>query len=190
MPEGSYGQLGKSGAEKLKDWVRSGGTLIAQGNAMSWLDQQEVAAFKFKTVPYEDKQVQRRYADFENAMGARVTGGAIMNVKLDVTHPLGYGYTKAELFSFRDNNLFLQTSENPYANVMVYPESPLASGYLHPSNRDQIKNTAAIKVSGQGQGRVIGMADNANFRAFWFGTNKLFLNAVFFGQTINSGTAR
>lgn len=190
MPEGGYGQLGKSGAEKLKDWVRSGGTLIAQGNAMSWLDQQEVAAFKFKTAPYEDKQVQRRYADFENAMGARVTGGAIMNVKLDITHPLGYGYTKAELFSFRDNNLFLQTSENPYANVMVYPESPLASGYLHPANRDQIKNTAAIKVSGQGQGRVIGMADNANFRAFWFGTNKLFLNAVFFGQTINSGTAR
>ncbi|EJF10172.1 hypothetical protein [Pontibacter sp. BAB1700] len=34
------------------------------------------------------------------------------------------------------------------------------------------------------------MTDNPNFRAFWFGTNKLFLNSIFFGQIISGGSAR
>jgi hypothetical protein len=38
-----------------------------------------------------------------------------------------------------------------------------------------------------GSGKVIVMTDNPNFRAFWYGTNKLFLNAIFFGSTILSG---
>jgi hypothetical protein len=81
-------------------------------------------------------------------------------------------------------------AENAYANPMVYTANPLASGYIHPSNLEQIKNSGAIRVSGVGRGRVIGFVDNPNFRGFWFGTNKLFMNAIFFGQTIQSGTAR
>jgi hypothetical protein len=37
---------------------------------------------------------------------------------------------------------------------------------------------------------VIAMPDNPNFRAFWYGTNKLFLNSIFFGQIINGSSAR
>lgn len=190
MPNGNYNALGKSGADKLKSWVSNGNTLIARGSALAWLNQQEVASFKFKNEPEKDATVQRSYADFENATGAKVTGGAIFNTKLDITHPIGYGYEKSEMFTFRSSNQFLLPSENPYANPMVYTSSPLASGYVHPSNLNQLKDTGAIRVSSVGRGRVIGMVDNPNFRAFWFGTNKLFMNAVFFGQTINPGTAR
>jgi hypothetical protein len=28
------------------------------------------------------------------------------------------------------------------------------------------------------------------FRAFWYGTNKMLMNAIFFGHTINSGANR
>ena len=38
-----------------------------------------------------------------------------------------------------------------------------------------------------GAGRVIAMSENPNFRAFWYGTNKLFLNALFFGNLIGGG---
>ncbi|RZS95711.1 M14 metallopeptidase family protein [Cecembia calidifontis] len=190
MPNGNYNSLGKTAADKLKAWVSAGNTLIARGSALNWLNQQEVASFKFKNEPEKDTAVQRSYADYENATGAKVTGGAIFNTKLDITHPIGYGYEKSEMFSFRSSNQFLLPSENPYANPMVYTSSPLASGYVHPSNLNQLKDTGAIRVSSVGRGRVIGMADNPNFRAFWFGTNKLFMNAIFFGQTINPGTAR
>lgn len=190
MPNGNYNALGKTGADKLKAWISAGNTLIARGSALAWLNQHEVASFKFKNDPEKDGAVQRSYADFENATGAKVTGGAIFNTKLDITHPIGYGYEKSEMFTFRSSNQFMLPSENPYANPMVYTSSPLASGYVHPSNLNQLKDTGAIRVSSVGRGRVIGMADNPNFRAFWFGTNKLFMNAIFFGQTINPGTAR
>ena len=32
------------------------------------------------------------------------------------------------------------------------------------------------------------MIDNPNFRAFWYGTNKLMANMIFFGNLIQMGT--
>ncbi|MEO0790100.1 MAG: hypothetical protein AAFY36_15645 [Bacteroidota bacterium] len=49
-----------------------------------------------------------------------------------------------------------------------------------------MSNTAAIVVSSVSGGRTISFADNPNFRAFWFGTNRLFFNALFFGSTIDA----
>ena len=45
-----------------------------------------------------------------------------------------------------------------------------------------IKNSVPFKVQRKGKGRVIVFTDNTNFRAFWYGTNKLLMNAVFFGH--------
>jgi hypothetical protein len=46
--------------------------------------------------------------------------------------------------------------------------------------------TAGIIVGSAGTGKIIMMADNPNFREHWFGTNKLFANAIFFPKAINS----
>jgi hypothetical protein len=190
MPNGNYNQLGKEGAEKIKNWVRAGGTVLARSGAMSWLASNEIASFNFKEGSEEDTVVQRNYAAYSRDIGSKVTGGAISNVRLDVTHPIGYGYATSELFSFRSGNQFLEVSDNPYANPMLYTDTPLASGYIYPYNAEQLKNSGAIQVSSFGSGKIIGYADNPNFRAFWFGTNKLFMNGIFFGQTIEGGTAR
>ncbi|NBP70992.1 MAG: hypothetical protein EBU52_19920, partial [Cytophagia bacterium] len=61
--------------------------------------------------------------------------------------------------------------------------------YLHASQAPKIANSAAIVTSSLGSGRVILFTDNPNFRAFWYGTNKLFLNALFFGPIIPVPTA-
>jgi hypothetical protein len=190
MADGSYGQLGQSGAAALKTWVSKGNTLVAKGGALRWLAQNEIGNFTFRKVDNAEKGLQKNYADFENATGAKQTFGAIFKSTLDTTHPIGYGYTSSELFTFRNDNFFLEPSENPYANPLVYTANPLASGYLHPSNLPGVQESAVIRVAGQGRGRIIGFADNPNFRAFWFGTNKLFMNSIFFGQVIDGGTAR
>jgi len=190
MPNGNYSELGKQGAEKLDEWVRRGGTLLARSGAMSWLSQNKMADFTFKSGSEPDSAVQKDYSTFTQDRGSKVTGGAIFNVRLDISHPIGYGYTKPELATFRSGNQFLQPSSNPYSNPMVYTDAPLASGYVHPYNLEQLKNTGAIQVAALGSGKIIGYADNPNFRAFWFGTNKLFMNGIFFGQTIDGGTAR
>lgn len=190
MPDGRYNSLGKSGASILESWVSQGGTLVAKGAALRYLSQNEVGNFTFRDGADPEKALQKSYADYENSTGAKVTGGAIFNALLDTTHPIGYGYSSPEIFTFRNDNLFMEPSENPYANPIVYTENPLASGYLHPSNVDGLKNGGVARISGVGRGRIIGFSDNMNFRAFWFGTNKLFANAIFFGQIIDGGTAR
>lgn len=190
MADGSYNSLGKPGADKLKEWTSKGGTLVAKGGALRWLAQNEIGNFTFRTVDNAEKGVQKSYADFENATGAKGTFGAIFKANLDVTHPIGYGYSDKEIYTFRNDNFFMEVSPNPYANPLVYTENPLASGYLHPSNLAGIQNGSVIRISGVGRGRIVGFADNPNFRAFWFGTNKLFMNSIFFGQVIDGGTAR
>ena len=190
MPDGRYSSLGKSGAATLKSWISGGGTLLAKGGAIQFLSENEVGDFKFRDGAKADSAVQKSYADYENESGARVTGGAIFNAKLDLTHPIGYGYINSDIHTFRNDNLFMEPSENPYANPLVYTDKPLASGYLHPSNLEGIQNGSVIQVAGVGRGRIVAFADNMNFRAFWFGTNKLYMNAIFFGQVIQGGTAR
>jgi hypothetical protein len=39
-------------------------------------------------------------------------------------------------------------------------------------------------VYGVGSGRVIATNINPNFRAFWYGTNKIFANSIFFSGLI------
>ncbi len=190
MADGSYSRLGQAGANALKTWVNQGNTLVAKGGALRWLAQNEIGNFTFRNVDNEEKGLQKSYADFENATGSKQTFGAIFKANLDITHPLGYGYHEKEIYTFRNDNFFLEPSANPYANPLVYTANPLASGYLHPSNQPGVKESAVIRVSGQGRGRIIGFADNPNFRAFWFGTNKLFMNSIFFGQVIEAGTTR
>jgi len=190
MPTGNYSDLGKSGAEKLKNWTNNGGTVIARGSAMNWLNQNEIGKFTFIREEEEKSLSQKNYADMQQAKGAQGTGGAIFNVKLDLTHPIGYGYTNTDMYTFRSGNQILELAENPYANPMVYTDSPLAAGYVYPANLERMKNSGGIRVSSVGRGKVIGFVDNPNFRAFWFGTNKLFMNSIFFGQTISAASAR
>ncbi|SEJ28922.1 Zinc carboxypeptidase [Cyclobacterium xiamenense] len=190
MPTGNYSRVGKTGVRKLNEWLENGGTLIARGTALNWLAGNELAAFSFLTPEKTTESTQKPYAALTNDRGARVTGGAIFNTTLDTTHPLGYGYLSGDLRVFKSGNQFLKPSDNPYANPLMYTDDPLASGYIHPENLELMKKKSVIQVSAKGQGRIIGFVDNPNFRAFWFGTNKLFLNAVFFGQTITGTSAR
>ena len=68
---------------------------------------------------------------------------------------------------------------------MVYEEAPLLSGYISEENLESLSNSAGIVVTSQGGGKVINMAQNPNFRAFWYGTNKIMANAIFFGNIID-----
>ncbi|MDZ7716457.1 MAG: M14 family metallopeptidase [Balneolaceae bacterium] len=193
MVNGGYGDLSESTVNKIKEWVRNGGTLITTKYANSWAKSQGLANFEYVSSEEEDstdKEVKPKpYVQQDREQGAQYIGGSIFNAKLDLTHPLGYGYNDDDLTVFRNSTLFMQKAENPYATPLYYTDDALASGYISEENLEKLNGTAAIVVSRLGGGRVITMTDNPNFRAFWFGTNKLFLNAIFFGQTISGSSA-
>ena len=84
----------------------------------------------------------------------------------------------------------MEKSKNPYATPYYYGDNPLQSGWVSKENLDAIKNSAAVVVNTVGNGRVISIADNPNFRAFWLGGAKLFMNAIFFGRIVDAASGR
>lgn len=191
MVSGSYSELGKRAVKKIKEWTRNGGTLITTKYTNNWAERNDLANISHVSdeESEEDEEVTPKpYAEMDNARGAQYIGGSIFHTKLDLTHPLGYGYNDEDLTVFRNSTIFLEKAKNPYATPLYYTDEPLASGYISEENLEELKGTAAIVVSDVGSGKVISMVDNPNFRAFWYGTNKLFMNAVFFGQTIDGGS--
>jgi len=189
MPNGYYSRLDEGVSDKIKNWVQAGGVLVTWKNGARWLANHGIAEAKFKKSE-QDTTGYKKYGDYRKTSGAKYTGGSIFEAKADLTHPLAYGLTRPSIPLFRNHNLILKKSSNPYAHPLVYADNALLSGYVHPTNLDRINGSPAAQITSLGAGRVIILADNPNFRAFWYGTNKLFFNALYFGHTISSGTAR
>jgi hypothetical protein len=122
------------------------------------------------------------YANLGNARGAQVVGGTIFEARLDQTHPLAYGMAST-IPIFRNRSSFHEPAKQPGANVAVLTADPLLSGYISEEKLETAPGSAVLVAARSGRGRVILFMDNPNFRAFWWGTNGLFLNAVFLGST-------
>ena len=188
MVSGMYSAINK---DKLKAWVDAGGVLIACEDAVSWLaDNGLVKADMKRVAPAVDSLMKPNYFAKEQIDGAQRMNGAIFRAELDVTHPLCYGYSGNTVDLFKTNNVFLQIPKNPYATPVKYGSNPLQSGYITRQNYAALKNSASVMVQTSGAGRIVLMADNPNFRAFWLGASKLFMNAIFFGSNIDAASAR
>jgi hypothetical protein len=184
LVNGGYGDLSESAKADLKTWVRNGGTLIVQKSAVNWaISEGLLNAERVEQESSDNRRVA--YEDLSAARGAQGIGGSIFEANLDLTNPLMFGYRNNSMHIFRNSTTFLQITENQAATPLYLTSNPLVSGYISGENNELIKNTASILVGSYGSGRIIGFVDNPNFRAFWYGTNKLFANALFFGDQIS-----
>ena len=167
--------------EKLKTFVKNGGVLIGYRNALRWLNTKKFIKLDLKKSELKAKNVP--FTDRRDFRGAQVIGGAIFEANIDLTHPIGYGYNKDKIALFRNTTLFIKPdSTSNYKNPLQYTKKALLSGYISKENLETIKETIPFKTSRMGNGKVIVFTDNTNFRAFWYGTNKLLMNAIFFGK--------
>lgn len=187
MVDGSYGALSGAGAQAIRDWMGSGHVLITEKRAGSWaaansLADLSMAAGSRSSIGNERRPYQMRSRD----RGSQVLGGAIFEARGDLTNPLLFGYKREEIPIFKRGLLLFELPDNPYASPLVFKENSLMSGYSPSGFEDNLANTAGIVVSNVSGGRTISFADNPNFRAFWFGTNRMFFNALFFGSTIDA----
>lgn len=186
LVSGSYNSLSKISHDRINKWVAAGNTLITLRTASSWaINTKIVNESLIKRV--KDSGVARlNYADIRGTLGKERIGGAIFNVDLDLTHPVAYGYHDQQIPVYKNNTVFIAPSKNRFSTVAKYTETPHLDGYVSQKNIDKhIKKAASIIVSKVGKGRVVLFADNPNFRGAWYGTNKLFLNSIFFGDIIN-----
>lgn len=190
MPNGSYGMLSTSGKEKLTRWLQDGGTLIAVKGAVSWLHSQGISKSNFLKMQPDTTGMQKNYSDYRKARDAKDINGTIFKGIADLTHPINYGINTKEVFLFKNGNYFMQPVPNPFANPVIYTSNPLVSGYVAEEVLDKVSNSAAISLNSYGRGLIVNFADNPNFRAFWYGTNRFFINSIFFGNIISRSSAR
>lgn len=186
MVNGNWSQLSESSSKALKEWTRDGGSLVAQKSGLEWVNDSELYDLEF--ISREKGDAERLdYADFPADRAAQVIGGSIFHVDLDLTHPLAYGYDRAQLPMLRNSTRFLEPSDNPYINVGVYDEEePRLSGYVSEENLEASAGTASILADTVGSGEVILFTDNPSFRAFFFGSSRLIANSLFFNGAIGS----
>ena len=174
--------------EKIKNWVAQGNTLITIANASKWIIDQKWVKEELTKKEKDTSDVTKRkpYVDARENLGKNSVGGAIFKVDLDITHPIAFGYTNEQIPVYKNNSVWLKPSKNAYATVAKYTKEPHVDGFITKENLNHfLKPSASIITSKIGGGKVIMFADNPNFRGSWYGTNRLFLNALFLGNQVN-----
>jgi len=172
--------LSSAGIENIRTWNRQGGTIIGYKGGNTWLSRNKLADIEFVPSPSADLK-EGKYADRSVNSQARQIPGTIFETRLDLTHPLCYGFTRDRLPVFKSGTTIAKKDVNIYNNPVVYTSSPLLSGYCIDDYLKLIKDAPFASVHGS---RIISIYDNTNLRAIWYGTNKIFLNALFFGQML------
>ena len=182
VPSSSTSGLSETNTKKIKAWVKNGGTIIGYRNTLKWFKSKELAKLEFKKVKVPAKNVtfeQRR--DFR---GAQFIGGAIFEAKTDRSHPINFGYKNNKISLFRNTTIFMKPDSLSYNNPIKYTKRPILSGYISKPNLDSLGGTVPLQIKPLGKGKVVAFTDNTNFRAFWYGTNKLLMNAIFFREEL------
>ncbi|MCP4045951.1 MAG: hypothetical protein GY732_08195, partial [Gammaproteobacteria bacterium] len=190
MVGGRYTDIGKSQKQRIISWINDGGILVAVQGAATWSESLCFKANDCKEIEPSDTPDQEplnamAYADFDDQRAQRTIGGAIVRAVLDPTHPIAYGYGK-EMPLFRRGSSQLKASENPFTTPVRYAEKPLLSGYIGEQRLTEISEQAAVIAERHGKGLVVRFANNPVFRGFWRGTERLWVNALYFGPIVRS----
>jgi hypothetical protein len=167
-------------ADRIRSWVEAGGLLVVTDRGATWAAGEPWTGIELRAVPGMPSDVP--FGEIPERSGAQAIGGAIVQGTFDSTHPVAFGYDQQAPL-FKGNRQVLVPSQRAGETVVHFSDSPLISGYLSPENLELIEGGAAVVARRVGQGRVIVFSDNPAFRAFWKGTERLLLNAVFHGRS-------
>lgn len=190
FPDGDYRRFPSRKIADLTTWQKGGGTIILQGRAIAWGATQGLAVVTEPSVAPspsgEDPYAlpQKPYAGAEEAKAIDDITGVILKAQVDPTHPIGYGFGTHEAYVFRSQAIFFEPSRNAYANPLILSKDPLFAGYVSPRNRERLSGGLSVSVQWSGQGRTILFADEPCFRAYFRGSERAFLNAVYFGPIV------
>jgi len=176
-------QLGDGGREALAAWVRAGGTLITLDGATAWLAAERTGLSRLR--------LSRDTARADGEPGAPLptsVPGAIVRAVGDTLSPLLAGIHDPVFPVFVDGSEIYGVPKDlrPGEAVIRYEAEPRLrlAGYLWPEVPARLAGTPYLWTERVGRGRVIGFAQDPNFRDLWRGLLPLFANAVFFGPSM------
>ena len=184
LVDGKY-NFSENQKKKLESWIQSGGILVAQSGASEWIAEQGWISSKGSELePTPDTTLS--YAEMDNTRSEHFIGGAIANTKIDLSHPLGYGLSDENLAIFKRGQFSFSEPKESFVSFARFNKKPLLAGYMSKANQSHIAGATSVLVQGLGKGKIIAFTDDMNFRGFWLGTSRVFVNALYFGDVIKA----
>jgi hypothetical protein len=206
IPSGSSGriqrELGSRGIDRLKNWVRDGGVIIAYDGSGLFLSDEDVGMSSVSRVGDDDdddddgdddddedeefpsgpEQSPPLASPTAGTSGPAFVPGAIFRSQLDMTHWLTLGYTSAELpVMIYGSEMFKPSEEgdNPAAFV---GDNLTLGGFTWPDNTERyLQGSVWATVERFGSGKIVQFASDPLFRGFWRGPAKMLTNAMLIG---------
>jgi len=167
----------------LNRWVSNGGTCIMLTESVAALEKEvwDMSYFTIKSAPKDTSEEAKvlKYADREKYVGLRNIPGAAMNSVIDTSHPLAFG-VKSNLFSLK----FGTQAIIPHASVQSVgryhdqSDQLLAAGYASIENQRHLAGKTFAAVIQKGEGKIVCILDNMQYRMFWRGGSRMLQNAV------------
>jgi hypothetical protein len=182
IPNGYYGRvLNKSGLDKVTEFARGGGTVIAIGNALRSFANKDGFALKTKTNNSKEKPAPNltRYEDQERAGADNLITGAVFKSKVDSSHPLAFGYGD-EYFSLKLGSTTYEYLQRGGNVAYFTKDATNVSGFAGKKAVAKVPESLMIGEERKGGGSIIYFVDNVLFRSFWENGKLFFVNAVFF----------
>ena len=175
--------FGEEQQKQIRAWVQNGGTIIATESAAGFFTKEnsKITNVEMKKSPKDSSDAINylKYADREDYFGKRRIPGAALNAKIDITNPLAFGL-KEDLYSLKFGNSGLIPSDK-FQTVGHYEKNAnkiLVAGYSSKENLDHLKGLSFAGVATMGQGKIVYLIDNTQYRMFWLGPSRMMQNAA------------
>ena len=190
MPSMRGGGLSKSAEENVMQWVRGGGKVIAIDGALNLFANKE--GFDLKTFDSDDdkKAAQKKldslakaerltpYQDGERVAISNGAAGAIYQITMDETHPLGYG-TGGTYYALKNNSSKFTYLNNGANAGIIANNDAYRTGYIGFKIKSTMGESMAIGVERAGRGEIVYFVDDPIFRGFWESGKLILSNAIF-----------
>lgn len=182
MPEGYYRFLDeKSSAGQFKNWISSGGHVIALGGTLTQFAKLDLG-LKTKSEDSSDAKSLytelRKFEERDRAFIPSSVAGAIFRVELDNSNPLAFGYPDHYYTLKIDDNVYEFLKEDGW-NVGVLKKDKPVAGFVGSKIKSRFEDGLLFGWQEIGDGTVTYFADDVLFRSFWENGKLIFANAVF-----------
>jgi len=182
LPDGYYDNMP---FDKLQNWVRDGGKLIAMESTINMLVDKKGFNIKQKESKKDDKaDADKKSASLKiyeardrDAIKSSIPG-AIYKVNIDSTHPLGFGLAGSYYDLKLNDQLYDYLTDDGW-NVGTIKKGAYVSGFVGQKTKEKLNDGLLFGVQSMGRGSVVYLTDDPLFRSFWENGKLLFSNAVF-----------